>query len=639
VTVDSAAHPDSEASSLTPPVDASVMVARPYLVTSVVFLALALLLGVLAALQLVAPGLNAGPLTYGRVLPIATDLFLYGWLTIGLAGALLHVVSRSGRVAVAGGRAATAALGLMAFGVVAGSAGIAAGLNEGRQYLEYPLWADAALLLGMAVFARTLVATAKTATVDAGPVRWYAVAAAWWLPLGFLAGNVPGIAGFGGVAQTAFFRAAIVGLWLAAGGLAVVYHLVATHTGRDTFPATRLSLLGFWSIAVVWALTAPAALTYTVAPDWLETIGVIFSMGLFIPAAVVITDLVVAMRRRWQMAAGDPSIRFVVLGGALFGLWPVANLAMALRSSSGIVQYTDWVSGVEVVGVYGAFTAWLVAFAYHAAGARASSRAGRLHHAGMATGLLAWAGGAFLGGATAGWTWVANANEAAVPAAGAGFWNTLRAVEPFTVVSLVGRVMYGAAFVGFVIGALRHREMVEPHLVTGDGDAIDVELTLDSAVGTRKVQRAAFGLFAAAAVIVLVLPWAETAGVDGSLLADTARIYRDGSLDAEGRTLYVAEGCWYCHTQQVRAIVTDVGLGAVSAAGDYVHETPALYGVQRIGPDLMHVGQRPPTDDAAWLAAYLADPRSERGYSTMPAYDHLSDRQLEALAAYLAGSK
>ncbi|NIR45758.1 MAG: hypothetical protein GWM93_16620, partial [Gemmatimonadetes bacterium] len=117
----------------------------------------------------------------------------------------------------------------------------------------------------------------------------------------------------------------------------------------------------------------------------------------------------------------------------------------------------------------------------------------------------------------------------------------------------------------------------------------------------------------------------------------------------------VENGCQVCHTQVVRANITDVGLGPVAVGGDYVREAPPLMGWQRIGPDLMHVGSRmeaasieaqlaargvdsledlstedraaveqQAVDDAhAAIRAHLADPRASRSWSTMPSYDHL----------------
>ncbi len=148
--------------------------------------------------------------------------------------------------------------------------------------------------------------------------------------------------------------------------------------------------------------------------------------------------------------------------------------------------------------------------------------------------------------------------------------------------------------------------------------------------------RGAAFVIALAALSVFALP-AMDSDAEPSLLADATRDLGAGEAAAQGRDLYVAEGCWYCHTQQVRAIVTDVGLGPVSVAADYAHDPAGVMGVSRFGPDLMHVGSRSPTDEPAWLAAHLADPRAARPWSTMPAYDHLSGDELMALATYLAG--
>ena len=641
---------DSARSSTEEPIDAPTLpgavdtTAAPYLVTAVAFLVLALLTGLDAGIQLVLPDLFSGVsfMSYGRLFPLATDAFLYGWLTIGLAGGLLYAVARSGLVEVVSAREARAALGLMALGVVSGSVALALGLNQGVQYFEYPLWADALLLVGMVLFARVVSRTVRSATVDAGPVSWYAVAAAWWLPLAFTAGNIPGIVGVGGAAQNAFARSVLIGLWVVPAGLAIVYHLIARITGRETFPPTRLTLLGFWSLAFVWALTAPAALVYSAVPDWLETVGGIFSIALVIPVAVIVTDLVIGLRHRWEQVAGDPSLRFVMLGAAFFAAWPVANLALAMRSSSGIVQYTDWVAGLAVIGIYGGFTAWLMAFAHRAAPKLMGSGGGRrlaaFQYYAMLVGLLVWAGASFFAGTTAGWTWVATANTAAVPQGGVGFVNTLAGVEGFYVTAYVGQVIYALALLAFAVGMLRKRGPL-PAVVEVEVAEIDPELALDREVPAGRLRAGAVALFVAAAVVVWLVPWAETAGVEPSLVADTSRDYPAGSPEASGREIYLAEGCWYCHTQQVRPIVTDVGLGPVSTDADFAHEAPVMFGVQRIGQDLMHVGAREPTNDTAWLVGYLADPRSQRSYSIMPAYDYLSATDLDNLAAYVAGLK
>ncbi len=612
---------------------------RGFAMWSLGFFALSLLLSGVAGLQILVPELVAGVgfLTYGKLLPVATNMFVYGWLTIGLAGALLYVAGVESGRDLPRSRATQLMLPLMAVGVIVGSVGIAAGFSEGRLYLEYPLWADVFLLAGFVVLAATLGRMTSHGAVT-GPVRWYANAAAWWLVLAFVVGNIPGVSGVPGALQTSLFRASIFGLWLAAAAVAVVYHVIPKVAGRAAFTPTRLTVLGFWSLTFVWAFTAPANLTYSPASDWLETVGVVFSFGLLLAPMIIVSDLLIAMRGRWAAASGDVTLRFVLLGGAMLALFPLANLSLALRGSSAVLQFTDWVAGTEAILLYGAISTWLAAYYYsarhHLFHGSVPAAVARWHYAGTVIGLLVWIGSSLLAGPVAGWTWVASANDAAVPVAGVGFSNTLAGVEGFYIARFVGFVVFLIAQFVFIAGVVRGRATPSV-VVSGAAAEVDPELVLEGS-GPSRIRFVAVAVFVAAATFMWLIPWAEKAGVEASILADADRRYASGGDVATGRQIYLQEGCWYCHTQQVRPIVTDVGLGPVSEVGDYVYETPALLGTMRLGPDLMHAASRPQTDDPAWLVSYLEDPRRERSYSNMPAYGHLSDSDLADLAAYIA---
>jgi cytochrome c oxidase cbb3-type subunit II len=91
--------------------------------------------------------------------------------------------------------------------------------------------------------------------------------------------------------------------------------------------------------------------------------------------------------------------------------------------------------------------------------------------------------------------------------------------------------------------------------------------------------------------------------------------------EAAGRDVYVAEGCSYCHTQQVRPIPVDHVWGRPSTAGDYAYATPQLLGTERTGPDLTNVGMRQPSD--VWNLIHLYEPRTLVHASVMPAYPWL----------------
>lgn len=96
-------------------------------------------------------------------------------------------------------------------------------------------------------------------------------------------------------------------------------------------------------------------------------------------------------------------------------------------------------------------------------------------------------------------------------------------------------------------------------------------------------------------------------------------------IEAQGRAVYVSNGCYYCHSQQVRdpTFTNDVnrGWGRPSYPSDYVYDSPAMLGTMRTGPDLINVGLRLP--DRNWHLAHLYQPRSLVSWSIMPSYPYL----------------
>lgn len=120
---------------------------------------------------------------------------------------------------------------------------------------------------------------------------------------------------------------------------------------------------------------------------------------------------------------------------------------------------------------------------------------------------------------------------------------------------------------------------------------------------------------------------------DPDVRDETENVRHYGALEEQGRRIYRSEGCWYCHTQQVRDTPVDDVYGEPLEDGDYAGDEPALLGFERRGPDLTHVGER--YENTEELVALLREPRAEGRRSSMPSYDHLSQSELEALAAYL----
>jgi len=123
-------------------------------------------------------------------------------------------------------------------------------------------------------------------------------------------------------------------------------------------------------------------------------------------------------------------------------------------------------------------------------------------------------------------------------------------------------------------------------------------------------------VYAGLALLMGVLP-----GIELSRVPAGAGVKPLTALEAEGRDVYVANGCSYCHTQQVRPLDEDKVFGRPSAAGDFKYQTPELLGSERTGPDLTNIGVRQPS--SVWQYIHLYEPRAVVPESIMPSFSWL----------------
>ncbi|MGB2867751.1 MAG: cbb3-type cytochrome c oxidase subunit II [Bacteroidota bacterium] len=133
----------------------------------------------------------------------------------------------------------------------------------------------------------------------------------------------------------------------------------------------------------------------------------------------------------------------------------------------------------------------------------------------------------------------------------------------------------------------------------------------------------------------LVLGWAALVGMPDAMISEVRPpegLQRYTAEQLYGRSIYIREGCLYCHSQQVRP----EGFGAdqarfwgrPSVPADYVYDKPHLLGTMRTGPDLMNIGARQPSEN--WHLAHLYNPRLVSPGSIMPPFPWLFEEKLSA---------
>lgn len=104
--------------------------------------------------------------------------------------------------------------------------------------------------------------------------------------------------------------------------------------------------------------------------------------------------------------------------------------------------------------------------------------------------------------------------------------------------------------------------------------------------------------------------------------------------EREGRLLFIANGCSYCHSQYVRPQDWGEGASRIAQAGDYSGQQPQLLGAHRTGPDLSQEGGEHPAD---WHVAHFLNPRSTRPLSLMPRFAFLGTDKVQLLIDYVQG--
>lgn len=134
----------------------------------------------------------------------------------------------------------------------------------------------------------------------------------------------------------------------------------------------------------------------------------------------------------------------------------------------------------------------------------------------------------------------------------------------------------------------------------------------------------ALGILAFATLMLVIFP-----AIQIRAEAPTPGLQPYTAQEQRGRDVYVAQGCVYCHSQQVRASAQapdhERGWGRPSVASDYVYDKPHQLGTMRTGPDLLNVGARLPSRD--WHLTHLYQPRAIFDWSIMPAYPYLFEHK------------
>ncbi len=302
-------------------------------------------------------------LTFGRLRPMHVNGVIFGAFSTLFIGICYYVVPR-----LTGIRVWMAGLGHVLvwawnFALALGMTMLAMGYNQGMEAGELPLVVD---ILIFAVMVMLTVQFGMTIVRRKEPQLyvslWYLIAAFVWTVLNLILGSfiIPyWIPGINNAAFHGLFLHYIVGLWITPAGYVIIYYFLPV-TVRSPIYSHKLSLIGFWSLALFYPFVGIHHYLYSPIADWAETLAIITSMLLIIPVWTVLQNFFGTMIGRWDSFGKNLSAKFLIMGSLMYLIGCFQGSVEALRSIQEPTHFTDFVISHSHLTVFGTFVVWAI---------------------------------------------------------------------------------------------------------------------------------------------------------------------------------------------------------------------------------------------------------------------------------------
>jgi cytochrome c oxidase cbb3-type subunit I/II len=635
-------------------------IVRKFLFATLIWGVVGMTVGLLIALQLANPifNFNTQYLAFGRLRPLHTNAVIFAF-----AGNAFFMGCYYSTQRLLKARMFSDALSRFHFWgwqaiIVSAALTLPFGFTQAKEYaeLEWPI--DIAIAVVWVVFAVNFFGTLiKRRERHIYVALWFYIASIVTVAILHIFNNLSMPAGalksysiYAGV-QDAFMQwwygHNAVAFFLTTPFLGLMYYFMPKAAEGPVF-SYKLSILHFWSLVFMYIWAGPHHLHYTALPEWASTLGMLFSVMLWAPSWGGMINGLLTLRGAWHKVAQDPILKFFVVAVTAYGMSTFEGPMLSIKSVNALAHYTDWIIAHVHTGALGwngfmtfGMVYWLLPRLFQTQ--IYSKRAMELHFWIASVGIVLYVVAIYSAGVTQGLMWRAfdETGRLAYP----DFVETVLKLMPMYWMRVVGGAFYitGMGIFGWNIfktwatrpakydvpvieAAPLAPKYVEEHPVVPAPTAWG---RFNQVQWHRAWERAPmlFTVLTVVAVIVASLFEILPTFLIKSNVPTIASVKPYTPLELAGRDVYIAEGCFNCHSQMVRPFRYETErFGEYSKPGESVYEHPFLWGSRRIGPDLAREGGKYPN---LWHVRHFENPRAVTAKSIMPAYSHFLTESLD----------
>ncbi|PIV72815.1 MAG: cytochrome-c oxidase, cbb3-type subunit I [Rhodobacteraceae bacterium CG17_big_fil_post_rev_8_21_14_2_50_65_11] len=327
------------------------------------------LVGVWIAFQLAFPQLNfdwaQGYMNFGRLRPLHTSAVIFAFGGTGLLASSFYVVQRTSAARLWGGGLAWFVLWGYQFFILLAATSYILGGSQSREYAEpewyIDLWLTVVWVAYLVLYMGTLI---KRKEPHIYVANWFYLSFIVTVAMLHVVNNlaVPvSIFGSRSVSLMSGVQDAMtqwwyghnaVGFFLTAGFLGMMYYFIPKQAERPVY-SYKLSIIHFWALIFLYIWAGPHHLHYTALPDWASTLGMVFSIVLWMPSWGGMINGLMTLSGAWDKLRTDPVLRMMVTSVAFYGMSTFEGPMMSIRAVNSLSHYTDWTIGHVHSGALG----------------------------------------------------------------------------------------------------------------------------------------------------------------------------------------------------------------------------------------------------------------------------------------------